>query len=319
MARGEALPLAGGPLAFTHVVLHARGQTLQVLPVSDWRPGEEARVRLTVPRAPIAGFDWQAPVVMGILNVTPDSFSDGGDYRGAEAAKARAEVMVAEGAAIVDVGGESTRPGSELVPAEKELNRVLPVLEALNGSALVSIDTRKPDVMVQAAAAGAALLNDVSALTFDGRSPGVAADLGLPVILMHAQGDPKTMQEAPTYEDVLLDIYDFLEARIEAAVAAGVAREKIIVDPGIGFGKTLAHNLALLRGLSLFHGLGTPILLGASRKRFVAMASQGEGEADRLGGSLAAVLEGAAQGVQIFRVHDVQETVQALRIFRLVN
>ncbi|TNE58795.1 MAG: dihydropteroate synthase [Alphaproteobacteria bacterium] len=319
LARGEAWPLAGGPLAFTHVALHQRGQEAEVVPVADWQPDEALKARLTQPRAPIASFDWRAPVVMGILNVTPDSFSDGGAHNEAAAAVARAEAMRTEGADIIDVGGESTRPGSDLVGEDEELARVSPVLQALQGKALLSIDTRKAGVMRAAVQAGAAILNDVSALTFDEDAPGVAASLGLPVILMHAQGDPKTMQDAPHYEDVLLDVYDYLEARIEAAMSAGVAREKIIVDPGIGFGKTLDHNLALLGGLSLFHGLGCPILLGASRKRFIAMASKGEGEDARLGGSLAAVLQGAAQGVQMFRVHDVAETAQALRIFRPVS
>jgi len=203
------------------------------------------------------------------------------------------------------------------VPLDEELRRVIPVVEALAGRtrALISVDTRKPKVMREAAKAGASLINDVSALTFDALSLETAADLGLPVVLMHAQGDPRTMQDEPHYDHVLLDVFDYLEARVEAAVATGIPRERIIVDPGIGFGKTMQHNLALLSGLSLFHALGVPVLLGASRKRFIGSLTDQPVAADRVNGSLGAALAGATQGAQILRVHDVKATRDALDVW----
>jgi dihydropteroate synthase len=270
--------------------------------------------RLTAVRVPVAGLPPARPAVMGILNVTPDSFSDGGRHVGAGAVAA-AQAMAAAGADLVDVGAESTRPGAAEVPLEAELARLQPLLAGLAGLAW-SIDTRKAGVMAAALDAGAALVNDVSALGHDPAALALVAARGCPVVLMHAQGTPETMQLAPHYEDVLLDVYDWLEARIAACVAAGVARDRIIVDPGIGFGKTLAHNLALLRGLTLFHGLGVPMLLGASRKALISRLA-GEVPADaRLPGSLALALHGAACGVQMVRVHDVAETVQALTVWR---
>ncbi|WP_260483818.1 dihydropteroate synthase [Sphingomicrobium flavum] len=257
------------------------------------------------------------PQVIGIINATPDSFSDGGQHEDVDAACFAGADMVRAGAAILDVGGESTRPGAMTVWEGDEIERVKPIIERLvRGGNAVSVDTRKAAVMEAALGAGAHLVNDVSALTWDERSLQVVADAGVPVVLMHAQGDPQTMQENPRYEDVLVDVYLWLEARIEAAVAGGIDREKIIVDPGIGFGKTVAHNLELMNGLALFHGLGCPILLGASRKRMIGALSN-EAEADqRLGGSLALALKAAEQGAQIIRVHDVPETVQALRVWR---
>lgn len=258
------------------------------------------------------------PQVMGILNVTPDSFSDGGEYQDAAAAADAGFAMAAAGAAIIDVGGESTRPGAKPVWEGDEIERVLPAIQRLAGSGTaVSTDTRKAAVMEAALAAGAALVNDVSALTFDPRAAGVVAAAGCPVVLMHHQGTPETMQQAPRYErPVLIEVYDWLEERIEAAVAAGIDRTRIIVDPGVGFGKNVQHNLQLLNGLALFHGLGCPIMLGASRKRMIGALSN-EAPADRrLGGSLALALKGAEQGVQLLRVHDVPETVQALKIWR---
>jgi dihydropteroate synthase len=272
--------------------------------------------RLQRPRAAVAGLTLDRPRLMGVVNVTPDSFSDGGRYLAPDAAVAHALQLEAEGADILDIGGESTRPGAEPIGVEEECRRVLPVIEALAGRARVplSIDTRNAEVMRRAAEAGARLINDVSALTHDPQSLEVAARTGLPLILMHAQGDPRTMQANPTYGDVVLDVYDMLEARIAACEAAGIARERLIVDPGIGFGKTLAHNLALLGGLSNFHGLGCPILLGASRKSFIGKLT-GAPAGDRLPGSLAAALTGASQGVQILRVHDVAATRQALAVW----
>jgi dihydropteroate synthase len=257
------------------------------------------------------------PQVMGVLNVTPDSFSDGGRFADAAAAAAAGADMAAAGAAIIDVGGESTRPGASAVWAGDEAERVVPVIRQLaGGGAAVSIDTRKSEVMSAALEAGARLINDVSALSFDPRSTEAVAASGAPVVLMHHQGDPATMQDAPRYDDVLVEIYLWLEERIADAKEAGIPRSKILIDPGFGFGKTVAHNLELMNGLALFHGLGCLIVLGASRKRTIG-ALAGEAPADqRLGGSIALALKAAEQGVQIVRVHDVFETVQALKIWR---
>ena len=280
--------------------------------------------RLGAPRYPIAGIVLDRPRIMGIVNVTPDSFSDGGRFLAPEAAIAHALRLEAEGADIIDVGAESTRPGSDPTGVEEELRRVMPVLEGLASRLRVplSIDTRKAEVMRRAVGTGAALINDVSALVHDPGALAVAAETGSPVVLMHAQGDPRTMQERPHYADVVLDIYDWLDARIDACERAGIARARLIVDPGIGFGKTLAHNLALLGALSIFHGLGCAILLGASRKSFIGRlmgarmgADRGADMGDRLGGSVAAALLGAAQGVQMLRVHDVVATRQALAVW----
>jgi len=254
---------------------------------------------------------------MGIVNVTPDSFSDGGLYDETEGAITHAAELASDGAAIVDIGGESTRPGSDPVEHDEELSRVLPVLEGLNGfQAVISIDTRKASVAKAAAKAGAKILNDVSALSYDPACLDVAAETGLDVVLMHAQGEPKTMQDNPSYDDVVLEVFDYLEARIEACEAAGIGRPRIAVDPGLGFGKTLAHNLALLANLSLFHGLGVPLLVGASRKRFIGGVGQGKDPKTRDPGSHAAAIASAAQGVQILRVHDVAGSRQALEVWR---
>jgi dihydropteroate synthase len=257
------------------------------------------------------------PQVMGIVNVTPDSFSDGGRFEEPGAAAAAGSMMAAEGAAIIDVGGESTRPGARPVWEGDEIERIVPVIEQLAASGTaVSADTRKADVMTAALSAGAQLINDVSALTHDGRAAGIVAAAGVPVVLMHHQGSPESMQADPRYDDVLVEVYLWLEERIEAAVAAGIDRSRILVDPGFGFGKTVAHNLELMNGLAMLHGLGCPIVLGASRKRTIG-ALANEAPADRrLGGSLAFALKAVEQGAQIVRVHDVPETVQALKVWR---
>jgi dihydropteroate synthase len=321
---GRGLPLAGGRLVFLSVEVITRSAPSEIIPVSEL--GKEARFLVT-PREPVAGLSFDKPRIMGILNVTPDSFSDGGDLEGPERVVVQAKAMAEAGADILDVGGESTRPGSVEVSIENELARVLPAVEALvaakafavDGSLVISIDTRKPDVFEAALLAGASVINDVSALTFSEDASRRAAKSKAPVILMHAQGDPKSMQNGPYYDNVLLDVYDWLEGRIGACEEAGIPRDKIIIDPGIGFGKTLEHNLRLLGGLSLFHGLGCPLLLGASRKSFIHSLSHAPNAKARLGGSLAAVLSGYSQGVQIFRVHDVQETVQALSISNAIG
>ena len=273
--------------------------------------------RVTAPRPPFAGLAFTRPLIMGIVNVTPDSFSDGGLYDTTEGAIVHAAELAKDGADIVDVGGESTRPGSDAVEEGEELSRVIPVLEGLAGlHAAVSIDTRKASVARAAAKAGVKIFNDVSALTYDHESLAAAAETGLSVILMHAKGEPKTMQDDPRYDDVALEVYDYLALRIEAAEAAGIDRSRIAADPGIGFGKTLAHTLTLLANLSLLHGLGVPLLVGASRKRFISGVAGGETPQSREAGSFAVALVAAAQGAQILRVHDVAGTRQALSVWR---
>ena len=320
----NARRLAGGPFGFSEVEVLRRGEVPEILPADAaevlYPEAAEMLEAAVAPRPALVGVDLGRPRLMGVINVTPDSFSDGGLLADTEAAIAHGLALAEAGADILDVGGESTRPGSEPVPLETELGRVMPVVEGLIAAGCrlpLSIDTRKAPVVEAALAAGAVMHNDVSALTYDQRSPGVAARAGA-VCLMHAQGDPRTMQENPRYSDVLLDVYDFLEMRIAAAAAAGIPRGRIAIDPGIGFGKNLGHNLALVRRLSLFHGLGCALLLGVSRKRFIGVLS-GVGEArERVAGSIAAGLWGLAQGAQILRVHDVAETRQALAVWQAI-
>ena len=258
------------------------------------------------------------PQVMGILNVTPDSFSDGGKFMDdPETANAHASAMLEAGAAIIDVGGESTRPGAAAVWEGDELKRVIPAIERLAAAgAAISTDTRRPAVMEAALAAGAQVINDVSALRHDPRSLEFAARAGVPVVLMHAPGDGDDLHASASYADVVLDVFDWLAARRDAAMAAGIARDKIVLDPGIGFGKSVAENLLLLNALPLFHALGQPLLLGASRKRLIGALSAEAPAHQRLGGSLALALKGIEAGVQLLRVHDVAETVQAVHVWR---
>ena len=258
------------------------------------------------------------PQVMGILNMTPDSFSDGGEFLDRpEVAEAHAAKMLEAGAAIIDVGGESTRPGAPGVWEGDELKRVVPMVRHLAGAgAAVSIDTRRVGVMEAALAAGARLINDVSALRHDPRSLAYAAGSGMPVVLMHAPGEGEDLHGNATYGDVVLDVFDWLRARRDAALAAGIPAERIVLDPGIGFGKSVAENLALLNALPLFHALGQPLLVGASRKRMIGALSGEAAAHQRLGGSVALALQAAQAGVQLHRVHDVAETVQALRVWR---
>jgi dihydropteroate synthase len=258
--------------------------------------------------------DLDNPVVMGVLNVTPDSFSDGGHFLDLPAALAQAERMALDGAAIIDVGGESTRPGATPVNEDEELRRVLPVIERLAAtlSIPVSIDTRKPAVMRRAIAAGASLVNDVAALAAPGAMEAVAGS-DAAVCLMHMQGEPGTMQDEPCYGDVLAEVRSFLGRRVAACVAAGIARSRIAVDPGFGFGKTLEHNLALLAGIPVLAADGQPVLAGLSRKRMIGSLTGRDGD-DRLAGSLAAAVVAAWNGARIIRAHDVRETVDALRV-----
>jgi dihydropteroate synthase len=327
---GKVARLAGGMNWFCAVELirvegHARVST-ELLPVE----GIEDRFdddmagqwqALTSARAPLR-FEERVvrldqPQVMGIINATPDSFSDGGRFADSAAAAVAGADMAGEGAAIIDVGGESTRPGAKPIWEGDEIARVAPVIRQLAaGGAAVSVDTRKADVMTAAIEAGARMVNDVSALTYDDRSAGVVASSGSAIVLMHHRGPPETMQDDPRYDDVLVETYLWLEDRIRSAEAAGIDRARILVDPGFGFGKKLAHNLELMNGLALFHSLGCALVLGASRKRTVGALS-GEAPVERrLAGSLAFALKAVEQGVQIVRVHDVFETVQALRVWR---
>ncbi|KAB7628422.1 dihydropteroate synthase [Alkalilimnicola sp. S0819] len=262
--------------------------------------------------------DLSRPQVMGILNITPDSFSDGGVFLGGEAALERAHRMVAEGAAIIDIGGESTRPGAAGVSVQQELDRVLPVIEALAPTLPVplSVDTTKPEVMAAAVDAGAGLINDVLAL----RAPGaleVVAALSVPVCLMHMQGEPRTMQRDPRYDDVLQDVMGFLRGRLRACEDAGIARERLLLDPGFGFGKNLHHNCRLLKELASFQALGAPLLVGLSRKSMLG-AIVDRPVTQRLPASLAAAVLAAERGASIIRVHDVADTVQALAVVEAV-
>ncbi len=332
VARGRALRLAGGPLAFAAVEALERNpggggtsRFLTIAELKDWavRTGRATEIeveleRLAEPRGPFA---IDRPLILGILNVTPDSFSDGGAYLDTERALAHARAMLAAGATAIDVGGESTRPGAEPTPVEEELRRVIPVIEALTrDGGLTSVDTRRAAVMRAALDAGAGTINDVTALTGDPESLAVAAAAPeASLVLMHMAGEPRTMQQAPHYDDVALDVLDYLEARIAACVAAGIERRRIAVDPGIGFGKhPIEHNLPLLRRIALLHATGCAICLGLSRKSFIGRVSRDEPPQERVGGSIAGALWGASRGVQILRVHDVAETVQALAVRRAI-
>jgi len=315
-ASGFALPLAGGALAFTAVASHARGAPprLRSFDVLD----ATARASLTTPRSPWAGLELSRPRIMGVVNVTPDSFSDGGAHLDPGAATAHGLALAAAGADLVDVGGESTRPGAEATDEIEERRRVVPVVKALSAQGVpVSIDSRRAGVMAAALDAGARVLNDVTALEGDG-SLDLAARAGVPVILMHMRGTPRTMQQDARYDDLLLDVFDYLAARIAACRAAGIAPDRIAIDPGLGFAKTADHNLTILSHLTLFHGLGHPLVVGASRKSFIGRLAAGAPAAERLGGSLAAALHGVARGAQLVRVHDVRETAQALTIWQAV-
>jgi len=268
---------------------------------------------------------FKRPKVMGILNVTPDSFSDGRKYKTAAAAAKAATAMVKAGADIIDIGGESTRPGAETVSIVEEKKRVLPIIEKISESwskkgieAKISIDTRKPQVAQAAIKVGAHIWNDVTALTYDEGSIDMAVKLGCPLILMHAKGSPDTMQDNPDYGDAVAEIKLWLSTRVAVAVASGVKMEDVTIDPGIGFGKRLEHNLAILKHLSDFEDIGCPVLLGASRKSYMGKIDGSEVD-ERLGGSVATALWGANNGAAIVRVHDVAETVQALKIWEAIE
>ncbi|OIP84040.1 MAG: dihydropteroate synthase [Rhodobacterales bacterium CG2_30_65_12] len=318
---GGSLSLAGSKIAWFNTV-ERRSEDGAMKVISPAGLDGAGRARLSGARPDLCGLSLDRPRVMGIVNVTPDSFSDGGDYARAEVALGRAREMVAEGVDIIDIGGESTRPGAEEVPVAEEIARSVPVIAAIRAAGIatpISIDTRKAAVAEAALDAGANIVNDVAAFSFDPELAALCASRDVPVVLMHAQGLPADMQNNPAYGDVVAEVLGFLEGRIAYAVGQGVARERIITDPGIGFGKTQEHNLALLANLSSFHDLGLPVLLGASRKRFIGAIGNAPDAKDRLGGSLAVALHGAAQGVQIVRVHDTSATIQALRLFAALN
>ncbi len=326
---GEVVRLAGGLSWCSAFELIAREngervfqRTIAVADLPDDPRIAAILQRITAPRAPLRLGErvvrLDQPQVMAILNRTPDSFSDSRALSEDVDAAASAGVdMAAAGAAILDIGGESTRPGAAEVWEGEEIERVVPVIRKLAASgAAISVDTRRAAVMAAALQAGAHIVNDVGALLYDPQALDVVVQAGCPVVLMHSPEPEKGPHGGDGYRDVLLDVYDWLEKRVEAVVAAGVDRAKILVDPGIGFGKSLQDNLVLMNGLALFHGIGCGLLLGASRKRMIGALSN-EAPADRrLGGSLALALKGADAGAQLIRVHDVFETVQALRVWR---
>jgi dihydropteroate synthase len=331
IAGGWALPLCGDGAAFTACQIWRRGSQgidREVFPLTGLEPWlqrqpEEVRAaaaelcaRLRAPPSWPDGLPARRPLLMGVVNVTPDSFSDGGQFFAPAAAIAHGLRLRGEGADIVDVGGESTRPGADAISADQEIRRTVPVIEALaEAGVLVSIDTRRAAVMRAAVGAGARMINDISALRYDPDGLATAGACGLPGVLMHSQGEPATMQLQPTYERATLDVFDHLAARVQAWTDAGYERARLIVDPGIGFGKTLDHNLAILSQLGLYLGLGLPVLLGASRKSFIGRLASGAAPAERLPGSLAAALWGVAAGAAILRVHDVAAMQQAVALW----
>ncbi|WP_239988778.1 dihydropteroate synthase [Paramagnetospirillum kuznetsovii] len=334
---GNGWPLADGWAAFTALAVALRreegGADLAVAPFNEaveWAEGESPDIarhvaqaihRIGAKRPAWGGLEMDRPHVMGIVNVTPDSFSDGGEAFAHADAVARALAMVEAGASLIDVGGESTRPGAQPVSVEEEERRVLPVVRALAEKGIcVSIDTRHARIMAAAVAAGAKIINDVTALSHDPDALAVAARTGADLCLMHMRGDdPRTMQTDPHYDCAPLDVLDGLAERVEACRVAGIPLSRICVDPGIGFGKTAGHCAQILGSLALYHGLGCPVLLGVSRKSFVAKLSRGEDAQHRFPGTLAANLAGLDAGMQVLRVHDVAETVQAVAVWRAMR
>ena len=311
--------MRGTAFWFTHAVKLSRNSEPEI--VLAKKIPNHILDKITKKRPKICRISFDTPTIMGILNVTPDSFSDGGKYSTLNAATEHCMSMVSAGADIIDIGGESTRPGAAELDAAQEISRVIPVLDkvAKEIQVPISIDTRKSEVAELAISSGAVIVNDVSGLTFDSRMAEYCINQNLPVCIMHSQGIPETMQNAPKYKNVCLDIYDFLNEQIEKMIDSGMQRSNIIVDPGIGFGKTLTHNFDLLKGISLFHGLGVPILIGVSRKKFIKTVAGLKENEDRVPGSIALALFARSQGVQIFRVHDVKETVQAMKLWHSMS
>ena len=319
ISSGTAGALGGmGHIAFTHVEFISRngkdvGREIKTFDDVKHLSQTDEIIR---PRGNFGPVVLDQTRIMGIVNVTPDSFSDGGHHVETAAAIAHGTLLAEQGADILDVGGESTRPGSNEVSLQDERDRIMPVIAGLSGAHVVSVDSRKSELMRDAAEHGAGVINDVSALGFDAASAATVAELNLPVVLMHAQGEPRTMQLAPKYADVALDVYDWLSDRIDFAVKAGIPKSQICVDPGIGFGKTLQHNLELLRQLTIFHGLGVGVLVGLSRKNMVGVLTGEKQAAKRGAGSAGGALQAAMMGVHILRVHDVLETCHALAVFQ---
>ena len=336
---GQAYKLAGGPLSFSHAEMMARdidgNIDSEISRVEDLKDNfrnfctnNKANVTTCLEhfiesRDSFAGFSLSGldykPRILGVLNITPDSFYDGGLYETTEAAISHARALHSAGADIIDVGGESTRPGSKEVSLDEELSRVMPVVKALSEDGIVvSVDTRHSEVMRQVIDAGAKVINDVSALIHDTESLSVVANNDVDVILMHMRGLPETMQNEPIYKNVVLDVYDMLYDRINHCVEAGIERKRICVDPGVGFGKSVKHNVELISSLSFFQGLGCGVAIGVSRKSFIDSVSETEGSDRRLVGSLTALIAALNQGVNILRVHDVSETLQALNTWHKI-
>jgi len=322
---GLAHWLAGGPCAFASVTTLWRNpdgsgarQALDLATATRLHP-DQVKTLSAAPR-PWAGFDLKRPLIMGIVNVTPDSFSDGGDHADTESAVRFAEALLAAGADILDIGGESTRPGAAEVSIEEEIRRVTPVIRRLaEKGAVVSVDTRHAAVMAAAVTAGASIINDITALTGDPDSQRVAAQSGAEIVLMHMQGEPQTMQQDPHYADVTLDLLDYFAARLAELEQLGVKPARISLDPGIGFGKKDPHNMRLMQELAVFHGFGCALTLGVSRKSFIGRLSRQEPPKERVAGSLVAGIAGLQRGIQVLRVHDVAETYQAIAIWHALS
>jgi len=330
---GWGRQLAGGPFAFMAAEVFLRhGDNLEVFAtplstIDEWAVAEGGAIAaavaaqmsiLSLPRPSFAGLSVDRPRLMGVVNITPDSFYDGGRLKTSADAVAHGRALRDAGADILDIGGESTRPGSKNVSEQEEMDRILPVIEELaSDGALVSADTRRAAVMCAAVAVGARIINDVSALT-DPRAVEAVAETGVGVVLMHMQGAPRTMQENPAYDHAPYEVVQFLIDRIAACEAAGIERQRIVIDPGIGFGKTVLHNLQIFEHLTLFHATGCAVMIGASRKSFIGAVSDSGDPDDRLPGSLAAATIAAGQGAQLHRVHDVAATSQALSIVRAI-
>lgn len=314
---GVACPMAGGPMAFTHKEILQLDDTGAIVahlsPVTD---GSVELKDITGTRNIFAGRDLARPLIMGVVNVTPDSFSDGGDHVDPKKGIAHALSLIDAGSDILDIGGESTRPGAAPVDITEECDRILPVIEAaVAAGATVSVDTRRAETMLAAIDHGAAIVNDVTALDGDPDSLDAVAGTGAAVILMHMQGKPETMQDAPKYRLASFDVFHWLRARVEACETAGIPRSRIAVDPGIGFGKTDVHNIEILDRAGLFHGLGCAVAIGVSRKSFIGRIAGIEKPRDRQAGTLAATAIALSRGVQIHRVHDVAAARQALAIW----
>ena len=325
----KALPICGNKkLAFSNVEIIIRAKKykfkkidinqIKYLPIKLKKNVLKNVRNITKKRKKILGLNLNKFVIFGVLNVTPDSFSDGGKFNKLKLAIKRSRQMSNEGAKVIDVGGESTRPGAKLITIAQEKRRVLQVISKIK-KFNVSIDTRKSEVMIAAVKNGAKIINDVSALDFDQKALEVVANLKKPVILNHSKGTPDIMQNNPKYQNVLLDIYDYFENKIQELKNKNYLIRNIIIDPGIGFGKNLDHNLNLISNIGLFHGLGCPIMLGPSRKSFIGKVMKNKDSKNRLGGTLSAIITGYNQGVQCFRVHDIKEVHEALKVQEALN